>query len=846
MSTNLIQNYIHKPIQQQQVSTQKPKPNFDIQQELNNRTFIKPLKGKGKLLNVNILSAPIDTFKDIKYDIKSVKHAMQGKANDHELGKINDLGMLAGGLAIASYLFTKKTTPLTKGMEFVGFASFFASMAIWPKLAIQLPAYLIHGVNVQKEYQDSFGRKKPFYQDPQFIPWDLYSDKEIDKIGDRLKVPRDIPNRRDFIQERMRKLAIQNNTLWMLTAGFATPIMSALICNQAEPILLKYQNEQKNKKADNILANLESYSTKYQTHSTQKRIEEIIKANGNKPLNKELSDAIFEALSADMDFVTSDSLKYDLKQILSDGKYSINDTTAKNIAQNLQQKFAGKEFAEEFLATVLPNEKETLQLLADNGFINNSYKGVEHTAISNKIVDEIIKRAENFNATHPDLAEDIDYIKELINANKTEEHPIISALRKTKSSVLDEGMQGRLKGLASIVDDFRAKNLSLDEYAYIKVGSAPETVIANYWNGISQDFIETLGITTKELEKVKFDKNLMGALLRDKLETIVSDKSTYNKVLEHLVEKIATINSQIKSSDLASHLLTGNNNLSVYEDKVQTIFGDFANKLREQGFGKTANAIIGTWGNEKGSYVNIQKAFAENRLLGVKSSFNRLISTFDLYRRIATNPNSLTHINGEMSLAREVKEELIELCKIIMLDGHSSDFATKFYMHRNPTPSSDMSPVEVVKGKVKNKYFGHTSGTADIPSDKYFYQNAMKFMFGDDIHPDTKAILERNISLKEEFSRYRQLVWNRLGGDKYFAKPRHRVANSAYTGSDIKFLLTGIAPDELFYKAGQQAFNTKKWLKIFGGFGAGLLALTVFAQFFLGKIKPPRQVKNND
>ena len=166
-----------------------------------------------------------------------------------------------------------------------------------------------------------------------------------------------------------------------------------------------------------------------------------------------------------------------MKQILSDGKYSINDTTAKNIAQNLQQKFAGKEFAEEFLATVLPNEKETLQLLTDNGFINNSYKGVEHTAISNKIVDEIIKRAENFNATHPDLAEDIDYIKELINANKTEEHPIISALRKTKSSVLDEGMQGRLKGLASIVDDFRAKNLSLDEYAYIKVGSAPETVI---------------------------------------------------------------------------------------------------------------------------------------------------------------------------------------------------------------------------------------------------------------------------------------------------------------------------------------------------------------------------------
>lgn len=70
---------------------------------------------------------------------------------------------------------------MTKGMEFVGLASFLASMAIWPKLAIQLPAKLIHGVNVQQEYEDSFGRKKSFYQDPQFIPWDLYKDEEIQK-----------------------------------------------------------------------------------------------------------------------------------------------------------------------------------------------------------------------------------------------------------------------------------------------------------------------------------------------------------------------------------------------------------------------------------------------------------------------------------------------------------------------------------------------------------------------------------------------------------------------------------------------------------------------------------------
>ena len=194
MTSNLIQNYImHKPagIYQPEANTgrksdtqkhKKPVPHFDIRHELNNKEFIKPLKGKGRLLNENLINTPALMVKDIIYDAKAFKHAVKGEANDHELGKLNDVGLLLGGLAIAGYLATKKPTGMTKGMEFVGLGSFLASMAIWPKIAIQLPAYLIHGVNVQKEYEDSFGRKKPFYQDPQLIPWDLYSDDEIQKI----------------------------------------------------------------------------------------------------------------------------------------------------------------------------------------------------------------------------------------------------------------------------------------------------------------------------------------------------------------------------------------------------------------------------------------------------------------------------------------------------------------------------------------------------------------------------------------------------------------------------------------------------------------------------------------
>lgn len=847
MSSNLIQNYISKPqMPQQPQAPAKPKPNFDIQQELNNRTFIKPLKGKGKLLSGNILYAPVDTFRDMTYSIKALGHAVKGKANDHELGKLNDLGMMAGGLSIAGYLFTKKTTPLTKGMEFVGLGSFFASMALWPKIAIQLPAYLIHGVNVQKQYQDSFGRKKPFYQDPQFIPWDLYSDKEIDKIGNRLGVPKNIPNRREFIQEKMRKLAVQNNTLWMLTAGFATPIMSALICNQAEPYLLRYQNNQKNKKADQILTNLDQHAKKYQTNPAENSITEIIKKNGSKPINEELFETIATELTRDVDPVTSESLRKDLRSILTDGRYSVSDATAKSITANLQEQFANKGFTKEFLDTVIPNEAEMIKFLKDKGFTGNSYLQVEHTEISNTIVDEIVNRANIFNQAHPNDAEDIDYIRELISANRTEEHPIAKALGEVRASVLDETAQGKLKKLAGILDNFRAKNIALDEYALIKVGSAPETVIANYWNNASQDLMKSLGFSTKEIEKVRFNRNLMGELLRGKLEAIASDKASYDRVMGVLVEKVASLNSQIKPNDIASHMLSDTGSQTTYEKEVETLFNQYAASLKENGFTRTAQAIIGNGSNDNGSYIRIQKAYVEDRLLGVKSSFNRLINTLDLYRRVATDPNKLTHINPDMPLVREVKEELIELCKIIMLEGHSSDHATKFWMLRNPNPSADTSPLEVAGGKIKNKYYGHAAeGMTDISTDKYFYQNAMKFLFGDEIHPDTKAILDRNVSIRDEYTRYRQLIMEKLGGEKYFAKPRHLVSGKNHTGSDIKFLLTGIAPDEFFFKAGQQAFNTKKWLKMFGGFGAGLLGVTVFTQFFLGKLKTPRQVKND-
>ena len=833
MTTNLIQNYISAPktlpqqpkMQGQNVqSAQKPKPDFDIERELNNRTFIKPLPSKGRLLNGNIFNAPAIMVKDAVYDVKAFKHAMQGNANDHELGKLNDVGLKLGGLAIAGYLFTKKQTPVTKGMEFVGLGSFLASMAIWPKLAIQLPAYLIHGVNVQKQYEDSFGRKKSFYQDPQFIPWDLYSDKEIDKMGNRLRVPKDIPNRRDAIQEKMKKIAIQNNTLWMLTAGFATPVMSALICNQTEPYLAKWLNNRKNKKADLILTNLDEHSKKYDTHNATNNIENQIKLHAGKPITEEVINSVADAFDG-LDSVTAESFKADLRELMTSNTHTISKDSTKAISKNLKDIFKGKPISKDAVDAIIPNENNMFNIFKENNFIKTDADDKALKAISDKILLAVKKNVETYNQNRPEAEQlDFEYIKKLIRSHKVNEHPIKSVLNNSTSATFSQEIQANLRNIAKAFDAFNAKTNALNEYAVTKVGSAPETVIANYWNNISKDLLTTLGISPKEIEKVRFDRNLTGELLRNKIESIVSDDATYKKVMKDLVAKVASLDSEIKPSDITT-----------YNEKVDTLFNEFGEFLKDKQFSNTAKAIAGVNNNDNvGTLKNIQKSFVSERLSGVKSSFYRLINTLDFYRRIAKNVNSIDILK---QYPREVREELIELCKIITLQGHSSDNATKFYMLRNPHPSDDMSDIVVKNGKIENKYFGKgaVNTTTDIPNDKFFYQRAMQLMFGDKMDKETTEILEGSI-IKPNVTEYRENVVKIIGGENYFAKPRHRISPVNDAGSEFKFLLTGIAPDELFFKAGQQAFNTRKWLKIFGAFGGVLLGVTVLAQFFFGKM----------
>lgn len=837
-TTNLIQSYVSSHPASQQYHSDKAVREFDVHKELSNRTFIKPLPSNGKLVRKSLLDLPSEFRKDVHYDWKAFKHAVKGDANDHELGRLNDVGMKLGGLAIAAYLFTRKQTPMTKVFEFIGLGTFFAAMDFWPKLFIQLPAKLIHGVNVRQEYEDSFGRKKMFYQDHQFIPWDLYSDDEINKIGDRLNVPKDIPNRREFIQEKMRKIALQNNTLWMLTAGVATPLMSALMCNALEKPMAAYLDQRTTKKANDLMTNFTQEISKFDFTENIKALDEILTANSGKAVTPEIVDAIHHNLSQGLDYMLSEGLRRDLdRMLLGDGKFRLTDSNIEGIQGALKSTFETVALSEDELARIIPNADSIKQALSAKSLLGGAYDDFsEHTKIIQDLLDNNVREFLRTNPNHP-AARKLNFLaKQLVHsAEHGADSPLVQSLKTTSANILDENIIKILRTLANENNSFKAKTFILDKFAYMKAGQAPETSLANGWNEAESIIFKAMNFTPEEIKKARLDGEIASEVLRSKLESITADKTAYSKFVSEIERALSSIQGRVKSLDM-----TQDANTNLYKSRVISTYDGYGEVLRQLGFESFRENLVGFPGIAKTSSKEIAFDFVADRVKGVKSSFYRFLNLADMYYRISHSEDVTQLLKG---YPREVKEELVELAKITLLEGHNSDFAVKFWQRRNPSPNmDDYSDIVVQGGKVINKYFGkHKEGEiVELANDNGFYQSVMKLMFGGEPHIDTRTRIQD--SILSEFQNYRRQALEVFGGDKYFVKPSFLVdGKQVSTSSWSKFLLMGSSPNEMFFKRANQSFNSGKWFSLFGKLGAALAGVTLLAQFFFGRMKDPQK-----
>jgi hypothetical protein len=233
---NNQKNNLNPKFQSQQKKVRENNIYKKLVAQCNSKTIDAPkgvlLKNNGPIKGLAIGIA--DTGKDVVNLTRALK---DGKTNDHSLGRMNDLGLKVGGLGIAAYLMTKKGPKTAKMMELVGLGTFLATMSLWPRVFVDLPLRLRYGFNIRQKYQDSQGRKKEFFQDNQYLPWDLWPQEKIDKVGDRMGIPRNIKDRDSFTQRNMQKVALQGNTLWMLSAGLATPLVTSMACKGTEKVL---------------------------------------------------------------------------------------------------------------------------------------------------------------------------------------------------------------------------------------------------------------------------------------------------------------------------------------------------------------------------------------------------------------------------------------------------------------------------------------------------------------------------------------------------------------------------------------------------------------------------------
>lgn len=249
----ILQNKLNISTNKQAPSTQShhERAYVELQKRANE---VKPNEAKAKLVDEGMLGNPItaikDDFNDVKNFFKTVK---TGEMGDNSLGRINDLGLKLGAFLIASFLALKSKTKTNAIMSYVGGATFIGMMSLWPKLFINIPARLVHGFRIDRKYISAQGDKKDFGLDNQFYVWDAYPEEQLRKDAKRAGIDYDSENGKEKIQRKIQKTTLQNRTLWMATAGFATPLLTSIIGNYVEPVVEKAVVAHDVNKVDKIL-----------------------------------------------------------------------------------------------------------------------------------------------------------------------------------------------------------------------------------------------------------------------------------------------------------------------------------------------------------------------------------------------------------------------------------------------------------------------------------------------------------------------------------------------------------------------------------------------------------------
>lgn len=773
---------------------------------------IKPLANKAKLLPSSFIGSPYEYAKDLKKDIFSIGKAVKGEANDHELGRINDLGIKAGSLGIASYLFYKNPFKLSKTMELVGFGAFFASMSLWPKLAIQMPIKARTGVDFQQEYIDSQGRKKRLYQDPQYVLTDMLPRKDLNRIGKKMGVDENLPDRDNFIKERAHKTAVQANTLWMMTAGIATPIMTALTCNVAEKILKPHleKSELEKTKEACFSSSIKEEDLKERQEKALKAFQDFIKHNKNNTIDDKMVDTI----SKQFDYIVANS---DVIQVSDDIKEVLTKLSYGEINKELLEKTYGSE-----LIKSLPDSSvKILEKYMD--------ERVSHPA-------EKIEKIANVLA-QSDVKVQIDGEEKTLESIGIRD--IKAQLTKNARTRKLGEIEEPLTAFYKYMNKFMGDKMILDKYMSARIGQRSDSFAANQWERFCGKFLNALDLSMDELKTVSQGNSKEAEkIIFSKLEGIVNarDSKAYNELVCDLMklmdrfEAETTQNGLVNAdgmlynirrftvNELAPGVDGDGNHIKPPTSKSHEIFDTAKEHLREYSyfselgekfmaktkpFSKSDEVGSNFKPAAPGTLCNSFVHDAESAVLGEKSSLYRIIMVLDILKQSQGEMlgDKLTKLlkDAHKPYDLETIEHYKKICKEIILRATTTDYIEKF-----TTQGFELSEDEFKIATQALFDFEGRNAIEDCLDNK-------------EMNIPVKTAKRMKENYKQHISDFMEDVVN--WQNNMTPELSRRTATKATFSRDFgrKNNLVGQLTNNTIVKTAKNTYNSKKWMMMFGG-----------------------------
>ena len=693
---------------------------------------VKAQRPSGKLIKENIFQSAGSTIKSYANISKHfLNAAFNGEVNaegsDYYVGKTNDLAIRAGSLGIATILATTKLFPFAKGMEFIGFGTWFASMALWPRI-IGAPIKWKTGVDINQKYEDSYGRRKMVYEDNQYRPMDLFrfadingkplTEKEyykkykkdyiyLDKLGDKLGIPRHISNRNEATMNKSGQVAVQGKTLWMMTAGVMTPVLSSVIADGLQTPFknflesYRFGNESKkiqalDSKLDvlldvtspfgqrNIITDLDKISQGLGLEIPKEKLskleklmggqESIVDRDGLKKIQKLFKDkyqgtGFYDAIEK--------SLKYDFSHeepMVSFTENIYNDLKKASV-EAVQDALAkmNKSFVE-----TLPNEVKNYQGISFEDFEKIKRVAKVNTndvldVLKTNTLENVMTRVSLENFTSKGIDEDaITMISDSINSK-------VNEVLKSKS--YHPLSKDKLTKLFKFAETNLQLQQKLEQYQKATIMNIAESITANNWEKLPPKYLEALNFTKQELAQfATINPSEASAILSTKLDKIVANPTEYQTVLEKM-SKLAK--EAISKEEKAVLQLIGTadtpGTLSKVKDLMQASGNANIGPAMEDSIRMTYKSLIydvqKKIRNTIDSFVRPIKALDTFKNIE-KSVLNILGENVDAFNHNKTKPEY--HMFSNMNY-EEAKKSLTEYIKDIVLDKNDiNNWTTKF------------------------------------------------------------------------------------------------------------------------------------------------------------------------